>query len=63
MGRFQNRFVYSTCDRGNNSSSERHSSVREVGMGSNMQVLMGDSTTSLRISFLCVCDGLKKVKS
>ena len=33
------------------SRSERHSLVREVGMGSNMQVLVGDSTTSLRISF------------
>ena len=32
------------------SISERHSLVREVGMGSNMQVLVSDSTMSLRIS-------------
>ena len=32
------------------SRSERHSLVREVGMGSNMHVLVGDSTMSLQIS-------------
>ena len=32
------------------SRSERHSLAKEVGMGSNMQVLVGDSTMSLRIS-------------
>ena len=32
------------------SRSERHSLMREAGMGSNMQVLVGDSTMSLRIS-------------
>ena len=32
------------------SRSERHSLVREVGIGSNMQVLVGNSTMSLRIS-------------
>ena len=37
---------------------ERHSLVREVGTGSNMQVLVGDSTVSLRISSSMT--GLKK---
>ena len=42
------------------SRSERHSLVREVGMGSNMQVLVGDSTMSWRISFSVTLTGWKR---
>ena len=41
------------------SRSERHSLVREVGMGSNMQVLVGDSTMFTNLLF---CDRLEKTE-